>query len=136
MSASSPSVLNYPYHHLQMSRSGGSESSNRPVYELDGEGWVASSHASEMTDTFWGRKRGSKTPQSSRHCLGHSWHGIITADKDQNQSLPVNIMIADEERWMAAARRGGWQLRREVDAAESFHQHCHDENSTEDACSL
>jgi hypothetical protein len=60
------------------SESGGNDSCDHPGHDLEGEGSVASSHASEMQDTSGITKR-TQPPQ----ILGKTWvfHGNITTDK-------------------------------------------------------
>jgi hypothetical protein len=55
--AASSCALNIPYPHLPMSKSSGSDLSDRPGDDSDGEGSVTCSHASEMPYTPDSRKR-------------------------------------------------------------------------------
>ena len=78
----SPCALISPYSHLRMSKSSGSDLSDRPGDDSDGEGSVTSScsHASEMPYTPDSKKRAR--PKQIR---GKAWifHGVITTDADR-----------------------------------------------------
>jgi hypothetical protein len=76
--APSPCALNIPTSHIRMSEFSGSDLSHHPGNDSDDEGSVASSHASEMTDTLRGRKRTRQPTQ----ILGKAWvfYELTTAD--------------------------------------------------------